>query len=55
LYDYVVYDILGQCALYVGEFEVGREAVLKALKVAPQESHLYHNLDVYSKVVKKLI
>ena len=46
-YDYLRYDILGQCALYVGEFEVGKQAVLKALKAAPQASHLHHNLDVY--------
>jgi hypothetical protein len=47
LYDYVVYDILGQCAIYVHEFEVGKQAVLKALKVAPEQEHLHHNLEIY--------
>ena len=46
-YDYLRYDIVGQCALYVQEYEIGKNAVLKALKAAPHTAHLYHNLEVY--------
>jgi hypothetical protein len=46
-YDYLRYDILAQCAFYVGEFEVGKKAVLQALKVNPKATHLYNHLDVY--------
>lgn len=46
-YDYLRYDILGQCALYTGEFEEGKNAVLKALAITPEASHLHHNLSVY--------
>lgn len=47
VYDYVRYDILGQCALYVGEYEIGKEAVLRALQQAPQDKCLHHNLALY--------
>lgn len=46
-YEYLRYDILGQCALYAREFEEGKNAVLKALAVTPEASHLHHNLSVY--------
>ena len=48
VYDYLRYDILGQCAVYVGEYAIGKAAVLKALEKAPNDSCLHHNLSVYS-------
>lgn len=47
VYDYLRYDILGQCAVYVGEYEIGKAAVLKALEQAPNDSCLHHNLVIY--------
>ena len=47
VYDHLRYDILGQCALYVGEYEVGKAAVLRAMQVAPDDECLHHNLSVY--------
>lgn len=47
IYDYLRYDILGQCALSVGEYQIGQNAVLKALKLNPKLSHLHHNLNLY--------
>jgi len=47
VYDYMRYDVLGQCALYVGEYEIGKDAILKAMKVNPSAQHLYHNLAIY--------
>jgi tetratricopeptide (TPR) repeat protein len=49
IYEYARYDILGQCALYVREYEAGKDAILKALKVCPEAQHLYHNLAIYLK------
>lgn len=46
-YEYLRYDILGQCALYAREFEEGKNAVLKALTITPEAPHLHHNLSVY--------
>jgi len=48
LYDYLRYDILGQCALYVGEFKIGKEAVLEALQQDPDNKCLHHNLSLYN-------
>lgn len=47
VYD-IRYDILGQCALYVGEYKIGKEAVVKALQLNPDDEYLYHNLAVYN-------
>lgn len=48
IYDYVRYDILGQCALYAGELEIGKRAVLKAMETAPDDECLHHNLKLYN-------
>jgi len=48
VYDYLRYDILGQCALYAGEYTIGKSAVLQALEYAPDNSCLHHNLSVYN-------
>jgi len=47
VYDYLRYDILGQCALYAGEYAIGKSAVLQALEYAPDNQCLHHNLSVY--------
>ena len=47
LYDYTRHDILGQCSWYVGEYEVGEDAVREALKTQPEMPHLLRNLAFY--------
>jgi tetratricopeptide (TPR) repeat protein len=48
IYDYLRYDILGQCALYAGEYIIGKQAVLKAMETAPEDPSLHHNLAIYN-------
>ncbi|MDR3550508.1 MAG: hypothetical protein P4L31_03785 [Candidatus Babeliales bacterium] len=48
MYDFTRYDILGRCAWYVKEYEVGRNAILKALEVEPNAPHLKRNLAFYT-------
>jgi hypothetical protein len=48
IYDYLRYDILGQCALYAGEINIGKAAVLKAMESAPDDPCLHHNLAIYN-------
>jgi len=48
MYDFVRYDILGICAWYVGEYEVGEWAVKKALEINPDAPHLKLNLKFYA-------
>lgn len=48
IYDYLRYDILGQCALYAGEIAIGKAAVLKAMETAPNDQCLHHNLAIYN-------
>jgi glycosyltransferase involved in cell wall biosynthesis len=48
IYDHLRYDILGQCALYAGECEIGKCAVLKAMEIMPDDACLHHNLAVYN-------
>lgn len=47
IYEYVRYDLLGQYAWYVGNFDVGEWAVRKALQARPQQEHLTRNLQFY--------
>jgi hypothetical protein len=47
IYDHLRYDILGQCAIYAGEYEIGKAAVIKAMEQAPNDPCLHHNLSVY--------
>ncbi|HSC24969.1 MAG TPA: hypothetical protein VLB80_02000, partial [Candidatus Babeliales bacterium] len=51
IYDYLRYDILGQCALYAGEYEIGKSAVLMAMKTAPLDPCLHHNLAIYNQYI----
>jgi tetratricopeptide (TPR) repeat protein len=46
-YECTRWDILGQCAWYVGEFQIGEEAVRQALKVHENYPHLLNNLSYY--------
>lgn len=48
IYDYLRYDILGQCALYAGEVAIGKAAVLKAMEITPDDRCLHHNLAIYN-------
>ena len=53
IYDYLRYDILGQCAIYAGEAIIGKAAVLKALETAPHDPCLHHNLAIYNQYVSE--
>lgn len=48
LYDFVRYDILGRCAWYVGEYELGEWAMRQALRIKPDETYLQRNLKFYT-------
>jgi tetratricopeptide (TPR) repeat protein len=48
MYNYVRHDLLGQCAWYIGEYEVGEAAVRQALTMRPGAPHLYANLVYYT-------
>jgi len=48
MYDFMRYDVLGICAWYVGEYEVGEWAVRKALEYDPTAPHLHRNLNFYT-------
>jgi glycosyltransferase involved in cell wall biosynthesis len=47
MYDFVRYDVLGICAWYVGEYEIGEWAVRKAMEIDPEAWHLNFNLKLY--------
>lgn len=55
LYDYDRYDVLGIVSWYNQEYELGEWAVLKALLVHPDYSHLHHNLLLYLQQKEKKI
>lgn len=46
-YEYTRWDILGQSAWYVGEFEIGEAAVREALRLHENYPHLLNNLSFY--------
>ena len=46
-YEYTRFDILGQCSWYVGEYEIGEEAIRQALKIHDNYPHLFTNLSFY--------
>lgn len=48
IYDYLRYDILGQCAIYAGEVAIGKAAILKAMEMVPDDPCLHHNLAIYN-------
>lgn len=47
-YNFSRYDILGTCAWYVGEYEVGEKATRQALDVFPDDMRLQNNLKFYT-------
>lgn len=47
-YDYTRYDVLGRCAWYVGQFDIGEEALRCGIKNRPKTAHLYNNLKFYA-------
>lgn len=51
-YDYVRYDVLGCAAWYLAEYEVGKQAVQKALEARPDMPHLLRNLQLYTKALE---
>lgn len=46
-YDFIRHDILGQSGWYVQEYEVGEQAVRKAIKARENFPHLFKNLSFY--------
>lgn len=50
MYEYMRYDVLGQVAGYLNEFEIGEAAIRKALVAHPDMPHLDANLDLYIKI-----
>lgn len=53
MYEFTRYDVLGICAWYVDEFEVGEWAVRKALESNTQAPHLHTNLRLYTERKQK--
>lgn len=47
LYDFTRYDLTSVCAWEVGEFEIGKQCALNALKVHPESTQLQNNLHAY--------
>ena len=47
MYVYTRYEIMSRCAWYLGEFVLGEEASLRALRVYPNTEHLLNNLRLY--------
>ncbi len=47
VYNYHCFDILGRCAWYVGKFDIGEQAIRKALEIHPEMIHLHRNLSYY--------
>lgn len=48
LYVYKRYEVLSRCAWYIGQYDVGEEAAIKALEAKPDLPHLKFNLDLYT-------
>ncbi|MBI2345110.1 hypothetical protein HYV10_03495 [Candidatus Dependentiae bacterium] len=46
-YDYTRYDLLGITAWYVGQYEIGEKALIKALEFDSTSTNLQHNLSLY--------
>jgi hypothetical protein len=46
-YEYSPYDILGITGWYIGEFQLGEQALRKALQNQPYNDHLKNNLNFY--------
>lgn len=51
-YEYTRYEIMSRAAWYMGEFALGEEATLLALKAHPSTEHLLNNLKLYQTKLK---
>jgi hypothetical protein len=47
-YDYERYEIVGRCAWYVGDYEVGEQALRKGLEKYPDDKLLLQHLEHYT-------
>jgi glycosyltransferase involved in cell wall biosynthesis len=47
LYQYDRWEILGRCAWYVADYELGEKACKQAIEAHPNSPHLYRNLSFY--------
>lgn len=47
MYLYDRFELMSRCAWYVGEYRLGEEATLIALKYQPDAPHLQRNLELY--------
>jgi tetratricopeptide (TPR) repeat protein len=54
LYEYTRYDLLGCAAWYVEKYELGLEAVTRAMQVSPDASHLRENMNLYTQKLAEL-
>ncbi len=54
IYQYTRYEIMSRCAWHVGEFALGEEATLLALKAKPGTPHLLNNLNLYRNANNKI-
>jgi glycosyltransferase involved in cell wall biosynthesis len=52
LYEFTRYTLLAKAAWYVGEYEIGREATLKALDYDPSNVDLCNKLELFAQVLK---
>ena len=53
LYDYIRHNLLSTAAWHVKEYEIGKQATIKALEHTPNATHLQHNLKVYEAKTKQ--
>ncbi len=53
MYDFTRYDLLGRSAWYVGEYDLGENAIKKALEKHPEREYLKFNLECYANKSKK--
>lgn len=53
-YHYTRYEIMSRCAWYMGEFALGKEATLLALKAKPGTEHLQNNLKLYQEKLESV-
>lgn len=51
LYDFTRWDLLGISAWYVGEYAIGKAAVMKAIENCPNMPHLQQNLACYNNII----
>ena len=49
MYLFDRYEIMSRCAWYMGKYELGHEATLRALETHPDMPHLLQNLALYQK------